>query len=898
MPFPCGANPQSRLANHTVLLAILLITAQPTVAANVENPDFSTPSTALPPGDHPGNSDFGASRQKLEFSIVPSNFKLVGNNVTQTSEPFLVPATAQSLRLRYHTGSVGNALNAVRLYVEVLSGANYTIVSRIDEDSLSRSLNEGWGEGVLNIQPFSGKTIKLRFRSYDINSAVARVSDISLNVEVPKWTLSNSRFFEVRDSGPGGAAYLSLKGYSQTATTLPFRVPDKAQTVHFEFMAGHADSGAQRAPLYVEVLSGIGYGVVTRIDEDTLWRSLNDGWSQGVLNLQPFAGKGIKLRFKTWDTDRARARVARITLHTEISGWTLSNSRLSQLSSQDVPTDPGVTQPDNLDFELGRFPLEKGPSNADFESGAQLLDVVITPQALSLDGNQASQTTEAFMVPPLAQSLRFLYTVGDRGNANRSVPLYVQILTEEEGISAVTPIDEGTVRGSLNEGTREATLNLVPFQGKTISLRFLNWDINQAVSWVEGLQVRTEVPDWTLSNGRHAQVYQEDFNGSFLYLNGWSQTATSLPFTVPSETQSLRFTYTVGDAYSALQPVPLFVEVLGGEGFSIATSIDNATLRHSLTDGWQEAVLNLQRFQGRTIKLRFRTWEINGAQVWIDNLSLQVETPGWTSSNSAQARIETADNRTGAYLWLSQANTQAVSVPFKVPALVQYMTFDFVSGSVSEGASNVPLYLEVLSGPGFNTVTRVDRGALSSSLNNGWQNAKIDIKAFQERTIKLRFRTWDSYSALSKIDNIAFAFGKPVDTHGPDSPPMPPYLSLRGANQTVTTSTFTVPLQAPQLSFVFQTGDVGDGFQAIPLYAEVLSGSSFSTVTRIDKGSLGRSLLDGWQSSQLSLAAFAGQTVRVRFRSWDLHDALVHLDEIGVFSTPEQLPVQLTPLSE
>lgn len=111
--------------------------------------------------------------------------------------------------------------------------------------------------------------------------------------------------------------------------------------------------------------------------------------------------------------------------------------------------------------------------------------------------------------------------------------------------------------------------------------------------------------------------------------------ATSQAFDVPVEVQSLRLSYQAGDSRNSSTALPIWVDVLSGPNFATITRIDSDLLTGAVNDGWKAAVLDVQRFQGQTIKLRVRAWNQWYGLARIDQLSLNTETLGWTSSSAS-----------------------------------------------------------------------------------------------------------------------------------------------------------------------------------------------------------------------------------------------------------------------
>lgn len=867
------------------------VTSQERATVNdwvIENPSFTHSRQSIAPTLLPANFDFSQGPQALGdiTSLFPVT-TLVGET-SVTSSAFTVPATAQSLHFEFLSGNASNGAHYVPLIVDVLSGPSYATVTRIDEDTTWSTLDLGWRNGKLGLQAFAGQSIKLRITSWNNGWARAAFRAVSLHTELPRWQLSNGRTAQLLTNADG-TRYLQLTDSAQSATTEPFTVPAGTQTLRFQFKTGNVSNGLHYVPLIVEVLNGT---TVTRIDEDTTWSTLLNGWGGASLNVQPFVGQNIRLRFTSWNNGNAQAAISGLDLYTEVPGWASSNGGWTAITPQPVPPTTGKVAPDNADFSTGLTLLSAAPLNPSFDQGLSPSGVQISPASYTLTG-EMSLTSAPFTVPATGQSLRLHFTTGNISDPTHRVPLIVEVLTNGD-FAAATRIDEDTLWRSMNDGWSNAVLGLQAFRGKTIQLRFTSWNNGNARAQVDSLTLQTEVPGWEVSNGRTAQVVSGVKN-PYLALSESDQTATSSDFLVPATAQSLRFNFSMGNASDPQHVVPLIVEALHGENYSLATRIDDDTTWSSLSAGWRPAVLNLTPFQNQRIKLRFRTWNNGNARAQIDTLRIYTETPSWELSHGGRARIEAPSGN--PELVLEQSETTATSIPFKVPSTTQYVTFDYLVGNAADPNHWVPLQVQILNGINFVTVTRID-GDLWSSTNNGWRTARLDLRYFKDRVVRLRFVTWNNGNARARIDNIAFQSGPDTPARGPDFPSSGNFLHLIGGSHTVTSSIFQVPASDAKLRFKHHHGNIRDGAHVVPLIVEVLSGPNFATRTRIDQDRLWRSLNNGWQDSELPLAGYENQLIKVAFTSWNNGNSRVRLDEINTTgaSDGDQLPFAAYPV--
>lgn len=780
------------------------------------------------------------------------------------------------MRFRYVVGDVRDGNATLPLYVDVLSGADYTTATRIDTDSLRRATNDGWQTAILDIQRFQGQSIKLRFRNYGDWIATSRVENVSLSVDTPAWTPSDARMVQIVNDGNNDVGrHLLLLGAS-TASSEAFNVPTTAQSVRFRYMVGDLRDGNGTLPFYVDVLSGADYTTATRIDADSLRRVTNDGWQTAILDIQRFQDRNIKVRFRNYGDWIATTRVDSITLNVETPSWTPSDTRVVQSSTDAFPSTPGRTTPDNAAFEPNTTSLSACPANCGFSQGRQVLDVALSPASYVLNGAQTASTA-AFTMPSTAHSIRFRYLVGDVRSTTSSLPLYVDVLSGDE-YAVATRIDADSVRGTTDDGWKQATLDLQRFQGQRIKIRFRNYGDWIATSRIDSLSLNIETPAWTPSDGRLVQIANDATAGQHLLLQGATSTVSSA-FTVPAATQSLHFQYLVGDVRSATGSLPFYVDVLSGPNYTVATRIDRDSLRGATNDGWKDATLDLQRFRGQSVKLRFRNYGDWIAVSRVDALSLNIDTPSWTPSDARVVQIASGANAPdGTHLLLQGANT-ATSDAFFVSTDTQTVDFRYLVGDVRSATGSLPFYVDVLSGPDFATVTRIDRDTLRGTINDGWKSASLDLTGFRGRAVKLRFRNYGDWIAISRIDSISLSRGTTGSSAGNDPNPGGAYLTLQGAS-TTTSTPFRVPHDVQNVQFRYFVGDVRDGNGSLPFYVDVASGPDYSILTRIDGDQLRGTRNDGWKLATLNLQRFQGRVIKLRFRNYGDWIATSSIDAI------------------
>ncbi|MCG8349890.1 MAG: hypothetical protein MI924_19155, partial [Chloroflexales bacterium] len=244
---------------------------------------------------------------------------------------------------------------------------------------------------------------------------------------------------------------------------------------------------------------------------------------------------------------------------------------------------------------------------------------------------------------------------------------------------------------------------------------------------------------WSPSDNTQVRVVDDSdsASGAYLWLDGVNQWALSSQFTVPSDAQSLHFDYMSWAKRDANEQSRLWVEVFSGADFSVSTLIGTALGDHN--QNWQEAVFDIQAFQGQTIKLRFRTDDHRrrDGRARIDNLSLRKEVPEWTPSDARQVsivQIEDDNGIEGGYLMLNGVDQSALSSAFSVPIKAQSLHFAYNSWAERNANEQSRLWVEVFSGADFGVYTLL--GEIKGSYNQGWQWTALDLQSFQGQTIK------------------------------------------------------------------------------------------------------------------------------------------------------------------
>jgi hypothetical protein len=339
---------------------------------------------------------------------------------------------------------------------------------------------------------------------------------------------------------------------------------------------------------------------VTRIDVDRLKSTLNDGWQTAVLDVQAFRGQAIKLRFVTpWGWEH-QLDLASMAFAVEAPDWT--------------PADAGRVRI-GTDAAVGAYGV--------------------------IAGQETVLTSGEFRVPMTAQSMEFQYQGRILGNADGWATFGIQVLSGFNYEASTWAA--GWFGGTQNEGWKLATLDLTPFRGRVIRLRFMNsW--NNQETWIAGLSITT---------GIATQFVDRDStsDANYLLLDGAGQNVTSAPFVVDTVQNVLHVKYQTGNRANGEHPMPVLVDVLSGQDFQITTRLNvlpnTPPIFGTLNDGWKTARFSLEGFQDDPIRLRFSNGDDNNHRTRID----QVYMLGSTQALATSADTSQCANRTLSDIW-------------------------------------------------------------------------------------------------------------------------------------------------------------------------------------------------------------------------------------------------------
>ncbi|MBN1314939.1 MAG: Ig-like domain-containing protein, partial [Anaerolineales bacterium] len=728
------------------------------------------------------------------------------------------------------------------------------------------------------------------------------------------WSVSSSTYVGVlSDSYNLDGYYLRINYYNHSATSPAFTVPEDAQSVRFDYMNWHwrSDSQGTTRPLHVYILSGPDYGISTLIG--SVYGTWSQDWNSAVLDIQTYQGQSVKLYFKT-DNDSywgVRSRVDNISLQTEAPGWNISDSAYVRVVENDYskPGSGPYLMINRYDHYADSEPVElpEGIQSLRFDyvsyanrqtNHSQSFTVYVlsgpnfdtvtsigTASGTRLDG----WTSARFGLENFAgQTVKFRFQTNDSywdGRAridnvslNYEAPGWTTNSTSNIWVRGDAPPEDpstGFENGDFGLGLTPYDPAIYPenydFSQTSVSLDTSTYPANYDFE-------TGDLGGWSVSSSTYVEVISDSYNldSYYMRINRYNQSATSPSFTVPEDAQSVRFNTFIWNWRDNTTDQTLYVYVLSGPSFEITTRIGEASSAYD--DGWIQAVLDIQTFQGRTIKLRFATENDSywGTKARVDNISLVTELPaGWRPSNTSYYYvhiISDSHNLNGPYLRLNRFNMYADSPLFTVPDDAQSLRFNYQNWSTKDYSKSSLLNVQVRSGPDLGMVTQI--GTVSGSYNNGWLTAQINLQQFQGQEIKLRFITEnDSYwNYRSRIDNISINLEAPewslsdasllrVQSSGGISGS---YLLLNRYGVSASTQPFLVPTSTDTLKFDYLNyNGRGNPDHTSYLHVYAYGGDGFSVPVLL--ATVSGTENQGWKSASINLASVRGRYIFLRF---------------------------------
>ncbi|MCA0355061.1 MAG: hypothetical protein LCH85_23950 [Chloroflexi bacterium] len=845
-----------------------------------QNARVTHTNQALPRPNYPLNCEFARDREILA-TLSPETFSLEHASQSFTTESVAVPESTQMLIFEYLVGRK-TADSITPLHVEVLSGVDFNIVTNISHNRIKSQYRLGWQTGLLNIQAFRGQTIKLRFINdwWWVDQPSAQVRNLHLTQEIPDWELSNIGEFAIHHDDLIGA-HAVITGANASLTSAPIDITNQTQSLVFRYRTGRWLNDGH-APVFVEVLSGANFATATRIDQWTVGGRLTDGWREAMLDLQAFRGQTIKIKIINdwWPHEPQVTSLDSFTLNWAVPGWDVSNASFVRTNSAHVPSTNDITLL-NADFEQDLVAFDV-LENADFEQ-SNLLLAELEQAPIGLAGLNATATSAEFAVPTAATSIHFEYLVGDLDNPNLNQLLAIAILSGENFEIREFPRGHEFFSSS-QAGWLQGRIDLVGYRGKTIKLQFINPTWGNPTSQIKHLKLIQDVPNWETSNHQLIKVDTNPAQGNHLYLHGHTTQLTSLEFTVPLTAQQVRFAYQSGFITDDAARQRVAISILSGESFHISTALPYHYLFSATNQGWQSLAIDLQRFQGQVIKLRFQLETHPMAYLRLDSFQIAQVVEGWSSSEHAPISL-VAGSSNGQSIQFAGNNATFTSDAWTVLSDTQALQFSYKTQHPEAWWQSV-IEVNVLSGNNFEIITPI--GWVHGSGNdpdNGWHEANLNLAQFQNQLIKLQFKHQGHGYSTSWIDNLELIVGPTSSNQGSQAAPDNAFIELSRSGQHVTSSSFDLASDSQFLRFEYQIGSKDHGNAQHHLAVEVLSGANFTTITRIDQHQLRYSLNDGWKIAQLPVQQFQNQTIKIRFIAPDwVSDPIVRIDKVALLS--------------
>lgn len=854
-----------------------------------QNARVTHTNQALPQTNYPLNCEFARDREVLA-TINPESFSITNANQSFTTDSVTVPETTQMLRFEYMVGRK-TADSITPLHIEVLSGANFATVTNISNSRIKSQYRLGWQNGALNIQAFRGQTIKLRFINdwWWTDQPSAQVRNIQLTQEIPDWELSTVGEFAIQNDTLIGA-HAVITGANASLTSTPIDITNQTQSLSFNYRTGRWLNDG-RAPLFVDILSGPTFTTVTRIDQGTLGGRLTDGWQEAVVDVQAFRGQTIKVKIVNdwWPTEPQVTALDRFMLNWAVPGWDISNASFVRTHSINIPSSPDLNLL-NGDFDQSFIDFDV-IENAAFEEPTQLVSA-LEQTPINIQGIKTKATSIEFVVPTEATSVHFEYMLGDLDNPNTTRSLQVAILSGETFDIRELPKGYEFV-SSQQTGWQFGRIDLVDYRGKTIKLQFTNASLGKPNSQIRQLQVMQDVPSWHVNNHQLVTLDTHAQYSNHIYVHGNATQLTSFSFTVPLTAQQVRFDYQAGYSHDHAARQSVAISVLSGDHFEVATLLPKNYLRGSANQGWQRLAIDLQRFQGQTIKVRFQLEAQHKAYLRLDNFQVGQLVAGWSFSEHTPISIEPAGT-SGQAVRFAGNNATITSDAWQVPTDTQTLQFNY-KAQLSDPNARSFIKVHVLSNDDFTVITPIDAKLVSGTANNGWLQAKLDLAQFQGQTIKLQFKSHTSNDAIVWLDQLQLIAGQHRSKQVIEQAPDYSFIEMTQNAQQLTSSSVEVANDSQFLRFVYQVGNKDQGNARHYLAMEVLSGANFTTVTRIDQNQLRASLNDGWKIAQLPIQRFQNQTIKIRFVGPDLVSApIVRIDKVALLSPRATLTSPIT----
>ncbi len=643
-------------------------------------------------------------------------------------------------------------------------------------------------------------------------------------------------------TGSGQYMYTDIQGFAPAPFTAELETPfiDLGSLVNPQLTFWYHMFGQDIGTLTVEVDNGSGYtNLVSFSGEQQI--SQTDAWKESISNLSAYVNDTIRLRFT--------ADVNVFSFQTQIAIDDIEIDEAPSCPKPQALVSTGVTSSTvNLSWTTGgatNWQIEYGPVG--FASGT---------------GTVVNATTNPFTVTGLTPNTPYDFYVRDSCTTTDQSEWFGPISDTTDCNLFTAPYTENF------DGT-----SWVPTSGFDAGVIDGCWDRSATTNffWTTGQNGTGSFntgpsADHTTGTGKFA--FSEGFNGN-------STTLTSPPIDVsPLTAPELRFWYHMfGNNITSLE-----VEVFDGSTWTLETTITGQQ-QTSNAAAWLERIVDLSSYVGDTVKVRFTSNAGNfGAQrdisiddVWIGNSPTCAQPSGLTSTAQTNTSITLSWTTGGATNWQVRyrvAGTTggytivpATTNPFVLNGLNPSTTYEiYVQDSC--GAGDVSFWVGPLfEGTQCGLITApwtesFDGGSWVSG--TGFDNAgnQIDPCWARNTTIAQEWGTrTGGTSTFGTGPSGAFSGSKYIYRE----------TSFGGSGTAdITSPQVVIPasLNAPQLFFHYHM--FGPTVTSLQVRISRNGGAYTNVYTK--SGQQQTSETAPWILDSVDLAAYSGDTIRIRFR--------------------------------
>jgi hypothetical protein len=357
---------------------------------------------------------------------------------------------------------------------------------------------------------------------------------------------------------------------------------------------------------------------------------------------------------------------------------------------------------------------------------------------------------------------------------------------------------------------------------------------------------------WT--TGGAPTIQTDATQGSYAQLSTTNAAVTTAAFTVDASAQA----FTLRVNFVGSNGGILNLSVLTGPTYTNSTSLGSLSCSGTECGGWHLWGIDAAAYLGQSVKVKaIRA----GGGIAVDEVQAGIAFAGFALTG--RSRLLQDDGTAYANIVSGSLTT----APLTVDAAAQFGSVR-LAGQTTSGDQYV---VRVLSGAGYATSTEVASGVAADTwtpvlFNLGpWvgQSVKVRVERTATGSIgvddlgvqRIEVPGWTATDEAVGVDDGQGGTGVRFDGH-------------------LISSAFTLPTDVQQLYFRYRPSDQsGTG-----VYAELLRGPTFTTVTNLAGGVLGGTS-GVWTSYAALVTTYAGETVKLRFRS-QLQP--VYVDDAGI----------------